>query len=377
MTDIDLYRYSLVAAIPLMLFFGGVFVFRKFSDAPAYRRYAAARRRIGLALFLLSLNYMVHLLATPRSSAPEWGVFLNVSTYYLVVWLFASSLLSLLTPNFNSPRRDRINVGLWLLFSSISAIALWLLPHGTPHIVVDVAFAFSLLLFTLHHAFSLIRTYNHAVWLLDSYHSDDVAAYIRWMSVFMWLAVGYGLAQGVFTFLPDRYVFIWILSSIPFYCYAYISYTNYVMAVKLVDEAIEDEAVEPTLVESDSPATASETEAQTDSSAIDPTLERQLETWIEQRNFARQGVTIAQMAREVGSNRTYLSTYINRRYGVAFRDWINALRLDYAKHLLATQPDLNINDVAQRTGYLSLSNFSRLFTASEGTSPGRWRKDKR
>jgi AraC-like DNA-binding protein len=376
MTDIDLYRYSLVAAIPLMLFMGGIFVLRNFSTAPAYRRYAAARRRIGLALILLSLNYIVHLLATPRLSAPEWGVFLNVSTYYLVVWLFASSLLSLLTPSFNSPRRDRANVGLWLLFSSISAVALWLLPHGAPHIVVDVAFAFSLLLFTLHHALNLIRTYKHAVWLLDSYHSDDVAAYIRWMSVFMWLAVGYGLAQGVFTFLPDRYVFIWILSSIPFYCYAYISYTNYVMAVKLVDEAIEEETEEPLPVEKNDSTIASETHSPTAPSAADPLLDGKLEEWIAQGKFARQGVTIAQLAQEIGSNRTYLSTYINRQYSMSFRDWINALRLDYAKRLLTTQPDLTVNDVAQRAGYLSLSNFSRLFTASEGVPPGRWRKEK-
>ena len=82
-----------------------------------------------------------------------------------------------------------------------------------------------------------------------------------------------------------------------------------------------------------------------------------------------------QLAQQICTNRTYVSAYINRRYRMSFRDWINSLRLAYAKQLLATSPELTVTDIARRAGYLSLSNFTRLFTASEGISPGRWRKE--
>ena len=110
--------------------------------------------------------------------------------------------------------------------------------------------------------------------------------------------------------------------------------------------------------------------------AFDTAVARQIDRWIDEGNFTHQGLTIAQLAQQICTNRTYLSAYINRRYRMSFRDWINSLRLDHAKKLLTTTPDLTIADIAQRAGYMSLSNFTRLFTASEGIPPGRWRKEK-
>jgi AraC-like DNA-binding protein len=358
-----------------MVFFAGVFIFRSFSDAPAYRRYAAARRRVGLAMLLLSLNYAVHLFVAPRFSHPEWCILLNICTYFMAAWLFASSMQALLSRDFNSPRRDLLNAVNWVVFSAVSALAVWVSPQGMCDIIVLAVIALVFVLYTLRLALMLIRAHKHAVELLDSYHSDDVAAYIRWMTVFTWLAVFYGVGQGVFTFIPNRYVFLWILSSVPFYCYGYISYTNYLMAVKLVDEAIDDEVSQPLPAEPEVGIDATETVDQLQRTATDPVLESRIGKWIEQGNFTQQGITIVQLAQQIGTNRTYLSAYINRRYCMSFRDWVNSLRLDYAKHLLATMPALTIADIAQRAGYLSQSNFTRLFAASEGMPPGRWKKE--
>lgn len=376
MIDYDLYRYSLVAAISLMLFFSATFVFGRHPDSAAYRHYTAARRRMGLALLLLSFNYAVHLFAAPRFSHPEWGILLNICTYFLSSWLFASSLMSLLVRDFNSPRRDLINVGCWALFSAVSALAIWISPQGLCDVIVLIAFSLVFMLYSLRLAVMLIRTYRRAVRLLDGYYSDNVAAYVRWVSVFTYLAVFYGVGQGVFTFIPDRYVFLWILSSIPFYCYGYIAYTNYALEVKMVDEAIEADAEEPALVEHDGGEGSDETEGQHMHTANDSVVARQIDRWIEEGNFTHQGLTIAQLAQQICTNRTYLSAYINRHYRMSFCDWINSLRLDHAKKLLTTTPDLTIADIAQRAGYMSLSNFTRRFTASEGIPPGRWRKEK-
>ena len=189
-----------MAAISLMLFFSATFVFGRHPGSAAYRHYTAARRRMGLALLLLSFNYSVHLFAAPRFSHPEWGILLNICTYFLSSWLFGSSLMSLLVRDFNSPRRDLINVGCWASFSAVSALSIWISPQGLCDVIVLIAFSLVFMLYSL--------------------------------------------------------------------------------------------------------------------------------------------------------------------------------RLDHAKKLLTTTPDLTIADIAQRAGYMSLSNFTRLFTASEGIPPGRWRKEK-
>lgn len=69
----------------------------------------------------------------------------------------------------------------------------------------------------------LIRAYRRAVRLFADTHSDDIGAYIRWLSIFTYWAVIFGVGCGLLTFLPDRYVFVWILSSVPFYIYLSIA----------------------------------------------------------------------------------------------------------------------------------------------------------
>lgn len=382
MVDFTLYRCSLVAALSLMVFFSLTFIFGRLPDpSAAYRRYGEARLRLGLALLVLSANYAVHLFVAPRFAHPEWAIMMNLDTYYIAAWLFGSSMHHLLSRDYNSPRRDLLNVGSWLAFALISGTLLIIAPSAVWDTVVLVLASVVFMLYTLRVALRLLAAYRRAVRLLDSYHSDNAAAYVRWVSVFTYLAVFYGIGQGIFTFIPDRYVFVWILSSIPFYAYAYISYVNYSLDVRMVDEALDADdadaaASDATAQDVDSAAATTAMSADNASpSGIDTIVGERLERWIASGEFTRKGLTIAQLAQEICTNRTYVSGYINAHCHVSFREWINTLRLDYAKRLLVSEPSLTIADIAQRAGYQSLSNFTRLFAASEGMTPGRWRKE--
>ncbi len=85
----------------------------------------------------------------------------------------------------------------------------------------------------------IIKTYHNAVRIFDDTHSEDIAAYIRWMSIFTWWAVIYGFSCGLLTFLPDKFVFLWILSSVPFYIYLFYSYMNYLLFYEQVETILE------------------------------------------------------------------------------------------------------------------------------------------
>lgn len=319
-----------------------------------------------MALLVLAANYSVHLFWAPRFCYPEWAIMMNICTYFIAAWLFGSSMLQLLSKNYNSPRRDLTNIVAWLTFCATAITTMLLTPRGMTMYVALCVFSIVFMLYTIRLATDLIRTYRRAIRLLDDYYSDDTKAYVRWMSVFTWLAVFYGVGQGLFTFIPDRYVFLWILSSIPFYTYGYISYTNYSLDVQQVDVAIEIDET-PKTVHDAQPGAKEDI-------AGDKQLARRLNEWVEQKGFAQQCITIAQLAQSIGTNRTYVSSFINSRYKVSFRDWINALRIDYAKELLHNEPDTPIGDIARRTGYSSGSTFSRIFTINEGITPSQWRK---
>ena len=88
--------------------------------------------------------------------------------------------------------------------------------------------------------------------LFDDTHSEDIGAYIRWMSIFTWWALIYGVGCGLLTFLPNGLVFLWILSSIPFYIYLYCSYLNYLPFYEQVESILEKGMTEEAKPVSDS-----------------------------------------------------------------------------------------------------------------------------
>ena len=59
--------------------------------------------------------------------------------------------------------------------------------------------------------------------------------------------------------------------------------------------------------------------------------------------------------------------------GVAPYRWLTKQRVERAKELLQ-DPGRELADIAQRCGFVDQSHFTRVFSRSEGYSPGRWRR---
>ena len=102
-------------------------------------------------------------------------------------------------------------------------------------------------------------------------------------------------------------------------------------------------------------------------------INKRIQRWIDAEGFRSSGITLSDLSLEVGTNRTYLSQYINTVYGMNFRDWITDLRIEYAKSLMSQHPQLRVQEVFEASGFQSLSHFTRIFTIKEGCSPSKWR----
>lgn len=195
---------------------------------------------MGIALLLLAANYATHALFNVRFHNVNAAILMNLSTYFLCYWLFSSALITLLNRFYITRRRLIFHLSSWGLFTVLSGFILLGLPDGTAQKTGLTAMAVWLVCYGLWLARRLIRSYRRAVKLFDDSHSDDIAAYIQWLSIFTYWAAIFGVGCGVLTFLPDRYVFLWILSSAPFYIYLYCSYMNYLLFYKQVEQALEE-----------------------------------------------------------------------------------------------------------------------------------------
>ena len=370
-----IYNFSLCTALPLMLFFGFYFLFAKTPEKKIFKNYLRSRQMMGIAMLLLSANYSVHFFFGIRFKNADSAILMNMSTYFLCYSLFSSALIMLLDRFYITKRRVWTHIILWIIFSTLSGVVLFLLPSGIMQKISLFALAVWLIVFGVVLARRVIIAYRRAIRIFNETQADDIGAYIEWLSIFTYWAVIFGVGCGLLTFLPDKYVFIWILSSIPFYSYLFYSYQNYLLFYEQVENAFEQDmqseeelltnsGIEPEMVSEEVPGSYTE-------------FTEKVDNWIKTDGYVQQGLTIKELSKILYTNRTYLSAYIKTTYKMTFREWITSLRLEYAKNILKKHPEINIQKLAESSGFLSRSNFIKLFSEKEGCTPAKWKKANR
>ena len=372
----SIYSFSLCTALPLMLFFGFYFLFAKTPEKKIFKNYLRSRQIMGIAMLLLSANYSVHFFFGIRFKNADSAILMNMSTYFLCYSLFSSALIMLLDRFYITKRRVWTHIILWIIFSTLSGVVLFLLPSGIMQKISLFALAAWLVVFGVVLAHRVIIAYRRAIRIFNETQADDIGAYIEWLSIFTYWALIFGVGCGLLTFLPDEYVFIWILSSIPFYSYLFYSYLNYLLFYEQVENAFEQD-----IQSEEELLTNSETEHEIVSEKEVPRsytefIER-VDNWIKTDGYVQQGLTIKELSEIFYTNRTYLSAYIKTTYKMTFREWITSLRLEYAKNILKEHPEINIQKLAESSGFLSQSNFIKLFSEKEGCTPAKWKKSNR
>ena len=372
----SIYSFSLCTALPLMLFFGFYFLFAKTPEKKIFTNYLRSRQIMGIAMLLLSANYSVHFFFGIRFKNADSAILMNMSTYFLCYSLFSSALIMLLDRFYITKRRVWTHIILWIIFSTLSGVVLFLLPSGIMQKFSLFALAAWLVVFGVVLACRVIIAYRRAIQIFNETQADDIGAYIEWLSIFTYWALIFGVGCGLLTFLPDKYVFIWILSSIPFYSYLFYSYQNYLLFYEQVENAFEQDiqSEEELLTNSGTePEMVSEEEIPVSYTGI---IEK-VDNWIKTDGYVQQGLTIKELSEILHTNRTYLSAYIKTTYKMTFREWITGLRLEYAKNILKEHPEINIQKLAESSGFLSRSNFIKLFSEKEGCTPAKWKKANR
>ena len=372
----SIYSFSLCTALPLMLFFGFYFLFAKTPEKKIFKNYLRSRQIMGIAMLLLSANYSVHFFFGIRFKNADSAILMNMSTYFLCYSLFSSALIMLLDRFYITKRRVWTHIILWIIFSTLSGVVVFLVPSGIIQKISLFALAVWLVVFGVVLARRVIVAYRRAIRIFNETQADDIGAYIEWLSIFTYWAVIFGVGCGLLTFLPDKYVFIWILSSIPFYSYLFYSYQNYLLFYEQVENAFEQD-----IQSEEELLTNSETEHEIVSEKEVPKsytefIER-VDNWIKTDGYVQQGLTIKELSKILYTNRTYLSAYIKTTYKMTFREWITGLRLEYAKNILKEHPEINIQKLAESSGFLSQSNFIKLFSEKEGCTPAKWKKANR
>lgn len=103
------------------------------------------------------------------------------------------------------------------------------------------------------------------------------------------------------------------------------------------------------------------------------TMLERLHTIMEERQlYLNPNFSIIDLTNLLGTNRTYVSVYLNEVLGKSFFDFVNEFRLQVAEKMVCETND-NFRDIAMRSGFNSLSTFRRAFVRKHGMTPGGYR----
>ena len=120
-------------------------------------------------------------------------------------------------------------------------------------------------------------------------------------------------------------------------------------------------------------STAEEEEMEEEPVSANAAYRATLEAWLEkEKPYLNPDFQLADLRQVLPMNRTYLSQFINKEYGCSFYQLVNRYRVAEAKRLMTEQPDLKLQDIADRCGFSSRQVFARAFLRETGFTPSEW-----
>lgn len=97
--------------------------------------------------------------------------------------------------------------------------------------------------------------------------------------------------------------------------------------------------------------------------------------WFEkEKPYLRDDLRLTDLQRVFPMSRSYLSQLFNKELGCSFSDYVNSFRIEESKRLLDTEPMASIQEIAERSGFYSISTFRRAFIKQTGLTPSEYRK---
>lgn len=356
-----LYAYTIFAGAVCAALLAVCLLLSRAPKTEIYRPYDRARKLLGASLCVFAAGIGVFVMFPLRSVEPDFASALNLTYFYPAALLFGYAFIQLLDRDYFCRRRSRRF--LWSGIAYVTLLwALTLSTAGPARRATLIMFAACFITEALVLVKRFFKTFRRVRDNIGNYYSDRVDLFVRWLWVSSLLIIVCGVAGGVMAFLPGWCNTIYMAVGIGTFTYIYISLQNYALNY----ERVEISAIPDTPGDEDGDGTAPRDGL--------PTFIDSLEQWRAGNGYCRKGLTIVSLAETLGTNRTYLSGYINGTLGKSFGEWINGMRLEHARHLLVAHPAKSIEEVADLCGFSSQGYFSRLFKSAYGMPPLAYRK---
>lgn len=334
------------------------------------------------ALLLISIQFILQRFGMLRMQEDySVALLVNIALFMPVAYMITNAIHILLT-NRNMPRRIQATCPILYLIA-IGACVYYRCTHADALAVKLVSGACFLINLVIMHT-ELVKAYYKLVHKLDNYYDFDAEPLIKFLFYSSSLMIGVSIAVP-FIIITNLHILVAALIGIfeitlIYFIARYIGYGNTVALITAVNAAgLDDSDDTDSETESNEPDKIAMAYSVNESSmcvkdfgnASD--FATQLSEWAKHKRFLEQNLTIVILAKELGTNRKYLSRYFNETCNLSFRDWLNDLRMQEAKRILLDNGNITVETIASECGFTSRTHFHTLFVKKFGMTPSQFR----
>lgn len=406
----------------LYLSFAFVLCLFKTPKLEIYKTYRRSQRFLALNYLVMGTNCLAWCFVRPDIcwlSLDPIVEIMDTSLFLLAAIFLTFFFGNLLGTVKASTRHLTLSLALWLLNTLLSISSLWMDPSLAGPLVRRVS-VMVYFIYIFYFMFRLLQVYKHRDRMLDQYFTRDMHQFVHWIyrSILLMLFLGavaaFTLTLGV---VGNIICQVYIISVNSYIVISFINFSSRFGSIGEAFKEFEEDAMmngsaglsqnhgsvailygyetysnampEQTTTIFDRSSDAKDGDgvsAEADGTdkvesipvyekrlAKEAKLEQRINEWKEEKLYLTDQITINDIAERLGTDRRYLSRFINERYGINFSRWISEMRIEEAKLLMEQKPDEGLEWVALQTGFSSLSYFSKVFSQVVGVSPKKWR----
>lgn len=351
------------------LFIGCYLLFSKLPSHAIFSRYRRSRQLYGAAfsttsihLFLSNALYALHV-------APHYHLALNVAGIYIAAYLFGEAAFHWLDRTESTDNRTKIYG-----FGAGGAVALgtgfMLTNNSLLQSAGEVIGVLGLLfgLGTIMYYITKLR--RDMLNVIGNSKADKLKSFINALARCLMMVVIYAFLCVIAFYTPPMVQAVMLILSIVLYIYMFVCVHNYIWIFEEIEQSFRH-------IFSVEDAPQGQQAEKTVLKTMHPTAgkipEDRLQAWIDDEGYTQSDITIEQVAAHLGTNRSYLSSFINTIYQQSFSEWLCHLRIDYAKKQMLANPNHSLESIALSSGFSSGSYFNKVFTKYEKISPAKWK----
>lgn len=367
MTTENLVQSILNVSWGIYLVFIFIFIFMRIPKRKVFAPYRRSRGFMVVAFFFLFSQIFLGWTLPKNTLSAEVLAVIDIPFFYIEFIFLCLAFFHLLDHSFGTYKHVLFDLLSWCVVCA-TCLASLTVKNYTFQIILAIVGGVMLICFTIVCVLRFFRLHKIARTQLDNYYTDQMYNFVLWIRRSIMFIVLLGVFSVVVLFAPYIFRVVYFVAATIMNVYIAVSFINYSFVFERVERSFRLSYEQQILLKK----TQSRTSSIKKEDILTEAQKGLMRIWLSNEEYCNSDLTIDSVAREIKTNRSYLSRYINETYNSNFSSWISSLRIRKAKQIMQSDTTLTIEEIAYKVGFSSSSYFIQIFLRLEGTTPLRW-----